>query len=240
MQFEQDLLEGRLIRRYKRFLADVELGQGRVVTAHTANTGAMTGCATPGSRVWLSDSGNAQRKYPLTWEIVEVMDGHAGPTLVGINTQLPNRLLEEAIMQGLIPELAGYHWCRREVCYGKENSRIDLLLGGHARLPDCYVEVKNVTLAEGGIALFPDAVSTRGSRHLRELMQMAAAGFRAVLLFCVQRDDVTEVRPADSIDPVYGATLRQALAHGVELYAWRARVTPQAITLECALPVLCP
>lgn len=224
------------MRRYKRFLADVELEPGRVVTAHTANTGAMTGCAEPGSRAWLSDSGNPQRKYPLSWEIVETNSA----TMVGINTLLANRLAEEAIEQSLIRELTGYRHLRREVRYGSENSRIDLLLEGHASQGDCYVEVKNVTLVEGEVALFPDAVSARGTRHLRELMAMVEGGYRAVLLFCVQRGDATEVRPADTIDPEYGATLREAISRGVEVMAWRARVSPQEIVLETELPVVCP
>lgn len=241
MRFAQTLIEGRLLRRYKRFLADVELVErGRRVTAHSANTGAMTGCAEPGSRVWLSDSGNPQRKYPLSWEIVEARNAADDTTLVGINTQLANRLVEEAIEQGIISALAGYRELRREVRYGSENSRIDLLLEGHDSLASCYVEVKSVTLAEAGIAEFPDAVSARGTRHLRELITMVEEGYRAVLLFCVQRSDATEVRPADTIDPRYGATLREAISRGVEVLAWRARVTPHEIVLETELPVVCP
>jgi sugar fermentation stimulation protein A len=230
MKFENPLVEGRLLRRYKRFLADVELVGGEIITAHTANTGAMQGCSTPGSRVWLSKSDNPKRKCPYTWELVE---GDAG-TLVGINTQLSNRLVHEAITAGRISELQGYANVRSEVRYGQENSRIDLLL--EADTP-CYVEVKNVTLAEDGIGYFPDAISARGSKHLRELMGVVAVGQRAVIFFCVQREDVCEVRPADHIDSVYGRTLREALENGVEAIAYGAWVSSMDIELQNALPV---
>lgn len=235
MQFEGSLLEGRLIRRYKRFLADVTLADGSTVTAHTPNTGSMLGCCTPGCRVWLRDSGSTTRKYPLSWELVETETG----TLVGINTGLSNLLVREAVEQGVIQALRGYRDIRSEVRYGDEKSRIDLLLSGHDQAPDCYVEVKNVTLAEGDAAYFPDAVSTRGTKHLRELMSMVRQGYRACLCFCVQREDVDHVRPADHIDAVYGETLRQALAAGVEVLAYQAQVTPTAISLTRALPVVC-
>lgn len=235
VKFSKPLIEGILVRRYKRFLADVELSDGRVITAHTPNTGSMQGCSTPGSRVWLTDSGNPARKYPMSWELVET----APEVLVGINTALPNRLVREGIESGTIAELAGYGNIRTEVPYGKENSRIDLLLeDGHAGF--CYVEVKNVTLAKDGIGLFPDAVSRRGSKHLRELEEMASLGHRAVIFFCVQRNDVREVRPADAIDPVYGTSLRQAIASGVETLAYRALVSPAGVQLERPIPVLCP
>jgi sugar fermentation stimulation protein A len=230
MKFEKPLVEGRLLRRYKRFLADVELAGGEIITAHTANTGAMQGCSTPGSRIWLSKSDNPKRKCPYTWELVE---GDAG-TLVGINTQLSNRLVNEAITAERIPELQGYAKVRSEVRYGQENSRIDLLL--ESDIP-CYVEVKNVTLADQGIGYFPDAVSARGSKHLRELMGVVAAGQRAVIFFCVQREDVSEVRPADHIDAVYGRTLREALEVGVEAIAYGARVSPDGVALWHALSV---
>lgn len=235
MQFEFPLLEGRLVRRYKRFLADVVLSDGTTVTAHTPNTGSMLGCCTPGSRVWLRDSGSTTRKYPLSWEIVETDAG----VLVGINTGLSNALVREAIEQGVIPQLQGYADIRAEVRYGSEKSRIDLLLSGHPQAPDCYVEVKNVTLAEQRTAMFPDAVSVRASKHLRELGAMAQAGYRACLCFCVQRADVDHVRPADHIDAAYGKALRQALAAGVEVLAYQARVTPQGVSLTDALPVIC-
>ncbi len=234
MKFDKRLITGTLIRRYKRFLADVELDSGRVVTAHTPNTGSMLGCCEPGSRVWLSDSGNTERKYPLSWELVETAPG----VLVGINTGLPNRLVEEGINTGVIRELQGYAGIRREVRYGMEKSRIDLLLQGPGE-PDCYVEVKNVTLAQGGIGYFPDAVSERGSKHLRELAEVVAAGKRGVIFFCMQRKDVNEFRPADSIDRKYGDTLRLVIDSGVEALAWRAAVTPEEIRFDKKLPVRC-
>lgn len=223
------------MRRYQRFLADVETAEG-LTTVHCPNTGSMLGCAEPGSRVWLSRAANPGRKYPCTWEIVEVN----GSTLVGINTGLSNRLVREAVENGTIGPLQGYPGIRPEARYGEEGSRIDFLLES-AHGGCCYLEVKNVTAAvQSGIALFPDAVSERGARHLREMMQMVRAGHRAVLCFCVQRGDVTEVRPADAIDPVYGKTLREALARGVEAMAWRATVSPQEIMLREPLPVFCP
>jgi sugar fermentation stimulation protein A len=234
MRFDQPLVAGRLLRRYKRFLADVELADGRVVTAHTPNTGAMLGCSQPGSRVWLRDSGNPKRKYPLSWELVETAEG----TMVGINTGLANALVREAIECGLIAELAGYARMRSEVPYGHENSRIDLLLE-HASAPPCYVEVKNVTLVESAVARFPDAVSARGSKHLRELALMVEQGARSVILFCVQRNDVDVFEPADLIDPLYGQTLRQALSRGVEALAYVASPTLEGISLQRSLPLRC-
>ena len=234
MKFPQALIEGRLIRRYKRFLADVQL-PGEVVTASCPNTGAMLGCAAAGSRVWLSEHDTAGRKYRHTWQIVE-----AGEVLVGLNTGLPNKLVEEAIVDGVIPELGGYATLRREVAYGEEASRVDFVLDG-GRRKSCYVEVKNVTAAvKNGVALFPDCVSDRGSRHLRELMRIKAAGLRPVQLYCVQRADVGEVRPADAIDAEYGRTLREAIDAGVEVLAYRARVTPSEIRIEARIPVVCP
>ena len=237
MKFSQALVTGKLIKRYKRFLADIELDSGETITAACPNTGSMLGCNVPGSRVWLSSSDSPTRKYRHTWELVEAKPG----VIVGINTGFPNRLVVDALNAKVIKELSGYREIKTEVRYGHENSRIDILLDGHAKKPPCYVEVKNVTAAvESGIALFPDAVSERGSKHLRELMAMAAEGFRAALVFCVQRGDVHEVRPADGIDPVYGKTLRQALANGVEVLAYRADVSPQKILLAQKIPVVCP
>lgn len=243
MKFARKLVEGRLIRRYKRFLADIQL-PGEVITAACPNTGSLSGCAEAGSRVWLSESESLTRKYRHTWEIVEV-----GRVMIGINTSLPNALVAEAIGAGTIAELAGYASLRREVAFGEERSRVDLLLEDPGRQP-CYVEVKNVTAAapglmlagagSGGVALFPDCVSDRGSKHLRELMRLKAAGLRPVQLYCVQRGDVNEVRPADGIDPLYGRTLRDALAAGVEVLAYRARVTSKEIRLEERIPVVCP
>jgi sugar fermentation stimulation protein A len=234
MMFRAKLVPGRLIRRYKRFLADVQLADS-VVTAACPNTGSMMGCCEPGSRVWLSESDSATRKYRHTWELVEVQD-----VIVGINTGLPNALVAEAIADGTIAELSGYGSVRREVAFGEERSRVDLLLEGDGREP-CYVEVKNVTAAASrGVALFPDCVSERGSKHLRELVRLKALGARPVQLYCVQRGDVKEVRPADGIDFEYGRTLRDAIKAGVEVLAYRAEVTPGEIRLKEKIPVVCP
>lgn len=235
MEFSAPLVEATLLRRYKRFLADVRLSDGEVITVHTANTGSMLGCAEPGSRVWLSRSASTTRKYPYSWEITETAAG----VLVGINTALPNALVREAIEAGVIEELQGYHSVRGEVPYGTERSRIDWLLEGGGARAACYVEVKNVTAAVADTAIFPDAVSARGAKHLRELMAMVAAGQRGVLCFCVQRNDVTAVRPADEIDAVYGQTLREALQNGVEAVAYQAEVTTAGIALRRSLPVVC-
>jgi len=191
----------------------------------------MMGCREPGCRVWLSRASNPERKLAWTWELVEA-DG----TLVGLHTGRSNGLVREAIESGVIAPLAGYGSIRNEVRYG-ENSRIDLLLEAADR-PPCWVEVKNVTAAvEGGIGYFPDAVTARGAKHLREMSRLVEAGQRAVLCFCVQRGDVMEVRPADHIDPAYGRALRAAMAVGVEVIAWSARVTPEEIVLWRQLPV---
>lgn len=229
MILPQPLYHGTLIRRYQRFLADVELDDGTVVTAHTANTGSMKGCALPGNRVILSVSDNPGRKFPYTWELV-----HADGFWAGINTRYPNILAREGILDGTIAELSGYESLREEVRYG-EGSRIDILLSGSRGW--CYVEVKNVTLVENGAALFPDAVTARGQKHLRELTEMVRQGHRGVNLFVVQRGDGDHVAPADLIDPAYGKGLREAAASGVELLAYRAEVTPGEIRLTQRLPV---
>jgi len=233
LEFPQPLIEGRLLKRYKRFLADVELKNGEVITAHTANTGKMTGCSEPGSRVWLSGSDNPKRKYPHSWEIVEVAPG----VLCGINTLLGNQLVSEAIAAGQILELQGYADIRREVPYGEERSRIDLLLEPVEFMPSCYVEVKNVTLANQGVALFPDAVTVRGAKHLRELIRVVDQGARAVVFYCVQRNDCHVFRPADTIDAAYAQTLREAMKKGVEAIAYQADVRVTGICLTKAMPV---
>ncbi|MHB8121742.1 MAG: DNA/RNA nuclease SfsA [Desulfuromonadaceae bacterium] len=224
------LVAGTLVKRYKRFLADVTLDDGSLVTVHCPNSGSMMGCATPGSRVLLSRSSNSTRKYPFGWEMVQA-DGF----WIGINTGLPNRLTREAIEDGTVAELQGYAAIRPEVPYG-ERSRIDLLLEGSAGR--CYVEVKNVTLVESGRALFPDAVTTRGQKHLRELMRVVREGDRGVIFFTVQRGDGNSVSPADMIDPEYGRLLRLAIENGVEALAYRASVTPEEIRLTERLPVI--
>ncbi len=223
------LLEGRLLRRYKRFLADVELQNGELVTAHCPNTGSMRNCCDPGSRVWLYDSDNPKRKLRYTWELVEVV----GRYLACINTQRANHLVKQAIQAGVVRELAGYEQLLSECKYGLENSRIDLLLKGEGR-PDCYVEVKNLTLLQGeeGVGLFPDAVTTRGRKHLRELMEVVRQGERAVLFFNVAHTGINQVAPAWEIDPEYAATLAEAVQSGVEVLAYRARITPDQIELQ--------
>jgi sugar fermentation stimulation protein A len=232
MEFSTPLTPATLIRRYKRFLADVQMEDKRTFTVHTANTGAMTGCAVPGSRIWLRNSQNPSRKYPWSWELSSSSDG----ILIGINTHLANVLVEEAINNGVITELQGYTRIRREVKYGDENSRIDFRLEHGSRVP-CYVEVKSVTLVrQAGMAEFPDAVSARGSKHLRELIKVRQEGNRAVLVFCVQRDDARQVRVAADIDPLYAQTLKQAYAMGVELLAYQASVTTKAIRLLHPIP----
>lgn len=224
------LVAGTLVKRYKRFLADVALDDGDIITVHCPNSGSMKGCAAPGSRVYLSRSTNSGRKYPYGWELVQA-DGF----WAGINTGLPNRLTREAIEDGIVAELQGYTAIRPEVPYG-EHSRIDLLLEKPGER--CFVEVKNVTLVENGRALFPDAVTTRGQKHLQELMRVVREGDRGVIFFTVQRGDGNSVSPADLIDPEYGRLLRLALANGVEALAYRALVTPEEIRLTERLPVI--
>jgi sugar fermentation stimulation protein A len=224
------LIAGTLVRRYKRFLADVILEDGSPVTVHCPNSGSMKGCAVPGSRVFLSRSPNPRRAYPLTWELVE-SDGF----WAGINTSLPNRLAREAIENGTVTELQGYDSIRPEVPYG-ERSRIDLLLEGPSGR--CYVEVKNVTLVEGRRALFPDAVTLRGQKHLNELMRVVREGDRGVIFFTVQRGDGESVSPADAIDPEYGRLLRLVVQSGVEALAYRAEISPEEIRLTNRLPVM--
>ena len=218
MTLPQDLIEGRLLRRYKRFFADVEMPDGQVVTAHCPNTGSMRNCCEPGSRVWLTRSNNPKRKLAYTWELVETAPGE----LACVNTSRPNHQVRAAIEAARIPELSGYSELASEVRYGEERSRIDLKLSGHGDWPDAWVEVKNVTLCEGGIGFFPDAVTSRGQKHLRELAAQVKQGDRAVLMFCVNHTGITEVRPADGIDPVYSRLLREVAGQGVEVLAWQA------------------
>lgn len=235
MIFDPPLESAELLRRYQRFMAEIYLPWGEKTVLHCPNTGAMTGCCTLGSQVWFSDSRNPKRKYPLTWEIVEVDGGH----LVGVNTHRANALVREGIEDGTVAELQGYDRIRREVRYGEgeRRSRIDLLLEREGQR--CFVEVKSVTLGRAdGLGLFPDAVTSRGTKHLRELMAVAAAGDRAVLLFCAQHTGIDRVAPADQVDPVYGRTLREAAAAGVEIIAYGAEVSPEAIRLTGRLPVL--
>mgnify|MGYP000333136286 CR=1 FL=1 len=227
------LIPATLIKRYKRFLADVTLADGTEMTVHCPNTGAMTGCAEPGSQVWLSHSTNPKRKYPYTWELAVNAQGD----WICIHSAKANRLIEEAIEQAVIAELQGYSSLHSEVKYGDENSRIDLLLADQHR--QCFVEVKSVTLLlPNGLGVFPDAVSDRGRKHLRELMKMKQQGHHAVLVFAVLHQGIERVAPADSIDKKYADTFREAQAAGVEVLAYRATINQHAITITQALPVL--
>jgi sugar fermentation stimulation protein A len=228
------LVTGRLIRRYKRFLADVELDTGEIVTAHCANPGSMMGLSAPGSRVWLSVSDNPKRKLKYSWKLIEADFGWAGPQLVSIDTGHPNQLAEEAIRAGVIAELCGYSTLRREVTYGK-NSRIDLLLSEAGR-PDAYVEVKNVHLMrQPGLVEFPDSVTSRGAKHLEELGDMVEAGHRAVMLFVVQMDG-TRFAIASDIDKAYGAALERATARGVEVLVYVCRLGLSEIVIDRRIP----
>jgi sugar fermentation stimulation protein A len=230
MRFPSTLERGRLLQRYKRFLADVALDSGATVTATCPNTGSMLGLTAPGSTVWLSRSDSPTRKYAHTWEMVEADLGH-GPSLVGINTGHPNRLVAEAIAARRIKTLAGYQSLRREVKYG-EASRIDILLED-AKKGRCYVEVKNVHLMrESGLAEFPDCVTARGVKHLRELAAMVAQGHRAVMLYLIQRTDAKRFKLAGDLDPAYLEAFRHAIAGGVEAMAFSCRMSPEEITLD--------
>jgi sugar fermentation stimulation protein A len=232
MRFSPPLTEARLIRRYKRFLADVEFADGHVETVHVANTGAMLGLVEPGMSVFLSRSASTTRQLPWSWELASVEGG-----LVGINSAHPNRLAGEAITAGVIPELAGYDGLRREVAYGR-NSRIDILLSGAGR-PNAYVEVKNVHFSRvPGLAEFPDSPTARGAKHLAELSDMVAAGHRAAMLYVVQRTDAVGFAIARDFDPAYGAAYDQAVAAGVEILAWRCTITPEEIAIATPLPVV--
>lgn len=231
MRFLDPLVPGTLLLREKRFLAHVRLDSGEEVIAHTNNSGRMTGCSAPGSRVWLSPADRPGRKLKWTWELVEVTPG----VLAGINTILPNKLVAELVSEGRVPEL-GEGWdIRPEARFGEERSRVDLLLSRGAER--VWLEVKNVTLVRDGRAAFPDAPTERGRKHLRELSRMVAAGDRAMLFFVVQRGDAVEVGPADDIDPAYGEALRDAMDAGVEVVSWIAEVRPEEVALDRPLPV---
>ncbi len=230
------LLRGTLVQRYKRFLADVRLDDGRLVTAVCPNTGSMLGLNAPGSVVWLSQSSSPTRKYPLTWELVEV-DLGAGAGLVGINTGHPNKLVAEALAARRIRALAGYPTLRHEVKYGR-NSRIDLLLEC-SRKGLCYVEVKNVHLSRRhGLAEFPDSVTARGVKHLGEMSDMVRLGHRAVMVFLIQRGEARRLALARDIDPGYGAAFDKARAAGVEAIALRCRVGIDEIAVDRPVPII--
>ncbi len=235
MRFETPLVPGALLRRYKRFLADVRLDDGAEVTAHCANPGAMTGLADPGMRVWLEPNDDPKRKLRYGWRLAELPGGH----FAGIDTAVPNRAVGEALRARLVPALAAYDTVRPEVRAGL-NSRIDFLLTG-AGLPDCYVEVKNVHLRrEGDWAEFPDSVTKRGAKHLDELAALAGQGARTVMLYFVQRTDCARVRLAADIDPGYAAAFLRARAQGVEAIAHAAHIDVEGVRLDRPLPVTDP
>jgi sugar fermentation stimulation protein A len=235
MRFSAPLIRGRLVKRYKRFLADVTLDSGRTITVTCPNTGSLLGLTGVGSTVWLSESDSPTRKYRHTWEMVEADLGN-GPAIVGINTVHPNQLVAEAIEAGRIRELKGYPTLRREVKYG-EKSRIDILLEC-PRKGLCYVEVKNVhMMRRAGLAEFPDSVTERGAKHLRELAEMVRTGHRAVMLFLIQRADAMKLAVARDIDPRYGEAFDAAGAVGVEALAYRCRLSREEIVVEKRVPV---
>ena len=224
------LIKGVLIQRYKRFLADIELETGEKVTVHCPNSGSMKGCAIPGSRVWLSESDNPKRKYKYTWELIKVPE-----TMIGINTQVPNKLVKQSIENGLIQELSGYDRVTAEV-KTSSHTRLDLLLENEAK-EKCYVEIKNCTLVEKGIAMFPDAVTTRGQKHLDELVHLVSSGYRGVIFFLIQRMDANSFKPAEMIDKVYAQKLRKAVQKGVEVIAMDTSINTRMIRIKKHIPV---
>lgn len=232
MEFTPALQSATLIKRYKRFLADVVTPAGELLTLHCPNTGAMTGCATPGDTVWYSTSANLKRKYAHTWELTQTQSGD----FICVNTLQANNVVKEALNENRLSELAGYTSVRSEVKYGAESSRIDFMLQADNRV-SCYIEVKSVTLSEQGSGFFPDAVSLRGQKHLRELMSVVMQGERAVLLFAVLHSAITRVSPARHIDAKYAQLLCEAQECGVEIIARRAELSAQGVTLTSPLPV---
>lgn len=232
MIFNPALRPATLIKRYKRFLADVVTPEGEMLTLHCANTGAMTGCATPGDTVWYSTSASVTRKYPHSWELTETQTDH----WICVNTLRANSLVKEALTLGIIPELSGYSGVRAEVKYGTEKSRIDFLLQASDRV-NCYIEVKSVTLLQQSIGYFPDAVTVRGQKHLRELAKIAENGERAVLFFAVLHTGIEDVSPARHIDARYAELLAQARQSGVEVLCYKAQLSPDGMMLEKPLVV---
>ncbi|EGU18848.1 sugar fermentation stimulation protein [Vibrio mimicus SX-4] len=231
MHFSPSLQKGTLLKRYKRFLADVALDDGSVITMHCANTGTMTGCAEPGSTVWFSTSDNPKRKYAHSWELTETKEDH----WICVNTARANTLVVEAILAGRIPQLQGYDELSTEVKYGHENSRIDILLKSDSQ-PNCFIEVKSVTLldeiqGDKGQGYFPDAVTTRGQKHLRELSEMAKDGSRSVLLFAVLHSGIEKVSPALHIDANYSQLLKAAQEAGVKVLCYKASLSEHEIQI---------
>ncbi|OON39911.1 sugar fermentation stimulation protein SfsA [Izhakiella australiensis] len=232
MEFSPALRPATLIARYKRFLADVVTAEGETLTIHCANTGAMTGCATPGDTIWYSTSDSSTRKYPHSWEITQTREGH----WINVNTLRTNAVVREALESGWIPELSGYETLKAEVKYGSERSRIDFLLQAEEQV-NCYIEVKSVTLLQQGKGYFPDAVTERGQKHLRELISVAAEGHRAVLMFAVMHSGIEDVSPARHIDGRYAALLVQAQQHGVEVLAYKASLSHLGMQLKSSVTV---
>lgn len=233
MKFEFPLQEGTWIKRYKRFMVDINTAHGDELTLHSANTGSMKNCYVEGGKVWYWDSQNEKRKYPHSLELCETPSGH----VACVNTSRPNHLVAEAIENGTVKELQDYQTLKQEVRYGDEKSRIDILLSGGDK--DIYVEVKNCTLMEDhNIGYFPDAVSDRASKHLRELMRMVEQGYRGVIFFCVNHTGIQEVRPADHIDQTYGQLLREAAEKGVEILAYKSHITDKEIELKESVKVV--
>ena len=223
------LIKGVLIKRYKRFLADVLLEKGEMVTAHCPNSGSMKGCADPGSEVWLSRSNNPKRKLKYTWELVK-----ASGTMIGINTQVPNKLVKNSIENGLIKELSGYDRIKPEI-KTSTHTRLDLLLEKEGNYK-CYVEIKNCTLVEDGMAMFPDAVTTRGQKHLDELDRLVSLGHRGVIFFLIQRMDAIEFKPADMIDSVYAEKLNKVVENGVEVISKDTIIDKASIKIGRSIP----
>ena len=234
MKFSTPLIPARLIRRYKRFLADVQLDSGQEVTAHCANPGSMLGLAEPGTKIWLEPNDDPKKKLKYGWRLVEHDNGH----FTGVDTSVPNRALKSALLNHAVPGLSGYREVRAEVKYG-ENSRIDFLLSGAAK--DIYVEVKSVTLSRrAGLAEFPDSVTKRGTKHLQELAKMVTAGNRAIMLYLIQRTDCREMTLAADIDPSYAAAFFEARNAGVEVRALGCQIDPGQITLGQTIPFIGP
>ena len=224
------LIRGTLVRRYKRFLADVVLEDGRTVTAHCPNTGSMKGCSEPGRTVYLSKSNNPSRKLAYTWELIQMTS-----SLVGVNTGVPNQLVYQALSAGTVPELSGFESVRKEVTVAK-GSRIDIVMEDRDGR-QCFVEVKNCTLVKDGVALFPDAVTGRGLRHLSELARLVADGHRCAMFYLIQRTDAASFAPAAAIDPDYSRGLAAAAAAGVEVVAYDVRIDLAGVALNAGLPV---
>ena len=231
LPFSTNLRKAHLEKRYKRFLTDAVLDDGTKITAHCPNTGSMATCMSPGCTIWLTKNDDPNRKLKYTWELTETIGGY-----IGVNTARPNAIVADGVEHGKIPELDGYGKLQREVKYGK-NSRIDLLLSDGGKKPNCYVEVKNTTLVDGDSVQFPDAVTERGQKHLKELADVVAAGHRGVIFFLVNRPDGVFFYPADNIDPEYGRLLRKVAKAGVEILAYRANHTMEGSQIGPKIPI---